>query len=73
LALVGKGLTREKAYALVQKNALDAWKNEKDFKRLIGADPEVRKRLTPREIEGCFDLKYHLKNVDRILKRAGIR
>jgi len=73
LALVGKGFTREKAYAIVQKNALNAWKNELNFRELIQADPQVITSLTPAEIEKCFDLSYHLKNVDFILKRAGIQ
>ena len=72
LALVGKGLTREKAYALVQRNALNAWKNELDFKRLIHADGKVRKVMSHEEIEKCFDLSHHLRHVDTILKRAGI-
>ncbi len=72
LALVKRGYTREEAYAIVQRNALDAWKNEANFRQLIEADPEVTKALTPSEIEECFNLSYHLKNVDYILKRAGI-
>jgi adenylosuccinate lyase len=72
LALVKRGITREKAYAIVQRNALNAWKNEENFRRLIEADPEVTKLLTPSEIEECFNLSYHVKNVDYILKRAGI-
>jgi len=73
LALVGKGFTREQAYAIVQKNALNAWKNELNFRELIQTDPQVITSLTPVEIEKCFDLSYHLKNVDFILKRAGIQ
>jgi adenylosuccinate lyase len=72
LALVKKGLTREKAYAIVQRNALNAWKNELNFKDLIRKDPEVHSKLNHEEIEKCFDLSYHLKNVDYILKRAGV-
>ncbi len=72
LALVKRGYTREKAYAIVQRNALDAWKNEANFRQLIEADPDVTKSLTPAEIEECFNLSYHLKNVDYILKRAGV-
>jgi adenylosuccinate lyase len=72
LALVKRGITREKAYAIVQRNALNAWKNEENFRRLIEADPEVANMLTPSEIEECFNLSYHMKNVDYILKRAGI-
>lgn len=72
LALVGKGFTREKAYAIVQRNALNAWKNELDFKELIQSDKDVSDKITPEEIEKFFDLSYHLKNVDYILKRAGV-
>lgn len=72
LALVGKGATREKAYAIVQRNALNAWKNELDFKKLLYDDQDVMARLTPAEVEKCFDLSYHLKNVDLVLKRAGV-
>jgi adenylosuccinate lyase len=72
LALVKRGYTREKAYAIVQRNALNAWENEANFRALIEADPEVTKILEPSVIEECFDLSYHLKNVDYILKRSGI-
>jgi adenylosuccinate lyase len=72
LALVKRGYTREKAYTIVQRNALNAWKNEANFRQLIEADPDVTKLLTPVEIGECFNLSYHLKNVDYVLKRAGI-
>lgn len=72
LALVGKGYTREQAYAIVQRNALNAWKNELNFKELIYSDADVARKLSKKEIEECFDLSYHLKNVDYLLKRAGI-
>ena len=72
LALVKRGLTREKAYTIVQRNALNAWKNEANFRQLLEADAEVTASLTPAEIEECFNLSYHLKNVDYVLKRAGI-
>ena len=67
-----KGASREKAYALVQRNALKAWKSESNFRQLIEGDPEVTVLLSPTEIEECFNLSYHLKNVDYVLKRAGI-
>jgi adenylosuccinate lyase len=70
---VKKGYTREKSYAIVQRNALNAWKNELQFRQLLEADPEVTKVLSLAEIKECFNLSYHLKNVDLILKRAGIK
>jgi adenylosuccinate lyase len=72
LALVKRGYTREKAYVIVQRNALNAWSNEANFRQLIEADSDVTSVLEPSEIEECFNLSYHLKNVDYILKRAGI-
>jgi len=72
LALVKRGYTREKAYAIVQRNALNAWQNEANFRQLLESDSDVTSLLTPSEIEECFNLSYHLKNVDFILKRAGI-
>jgi len=72
LGLVKKGLTREKAYAAVQRNALCAWKEGGNFKTLLEKDPDVSACLTRGELDACFDLSYHLKNVDYILKRAGV-
>ncbi len=72
LALVKRGYSREKAYAIVQRNALKAWKSESNFRRLVESDPEVTQLLSPADIEDCFNLSYHLKNVDYVLKRAGI-
>ncbi len=73
LALVGKGFTREEAYTIVQRNALRAWKNELSFKQLLQEDAELSKKMSRGEIDDCFDLAYHLKNVDYIFRRAGIR
>jgi adenylosuccinate lyase len=70
IALTQKGMAREDAYALVQKNAMRVWRDGEDFLTLLKADPAVRKLLTPREIEKNFDLKYHLKHVDTIFKRV---
>lgn len=73
LALVEKGMSREDAYQIVQSNAHQAWNQpEGDFHRFICEDSRVSDRLTPEEIEGCFDPKHHLKNLDRIYQRFGI-
>jgi len=75
LALIEKGITREKAYELIQKNAMNSWKTGKQFKMLLKKDKEIKKFLTPKEIEEIFDLKYYLKNIDhifdRVFKKAG--
>ena len=72
LALVDKGLLREEAYALVQRNALEAWKEGKNFKSLVMNDRDILKHLSAEEIEKLFDFKYHTKNIDYIFKRAGL-
>lgn len=72
LALVEKGLLREEAYSLVQRNALAAWKNEQDFRELLLQDEDIRSHLTRDEIESLFDFGYHTKNIDYIFKRAGL-
>lgn len=70
LALVGKGMTREDAYSLVQRNAMEVWKEKKNFNELLKKDKEVSKHLSPKEIDGLFDLKHHLKHVDTIFGRV---
>lgn len=73
LELINKGLTRQEAYDIVQRCALSLSKEEGfDFKQVLLSDEEVRKYLTQEEIEDCFDLRYHLKYVDRIFKKVGI-
>ncbi|MGI9952240.1 adenylosuccinate lyase [Moorellaceae bacterium AZ2] len=72
LALVDKGLLREKAYALVQRHAMQAWRERVPFKELLLRDPEVTSYLSPAEMEELFDYNYHLKHVDYIFRRAGL-
>jgi adenylosuccinate lyase len=70
LALVQKGLAREAAYKLVQRNAMKAWAGEGDFMKLLKADSEVTQKLTEKELEASFDLNHHLRHVDAIFKRV---
>ncbi|OGW38770.1 MAG: adenylosuccinate lyase [Nitrospirae bacterium RBG_13_39_12] len=70
LALIDKGIDREHAYDIVQKNAMNSWKSGIQFKKLLSKDKEVRKYLTMKEIENIFNLKYYLKNIDYIFKRV---
>lgn len=67
LKLVEKGLTREEAYRLVQRNALDAFNNDGDFKANLLNDKEIS--LTPQEIEEIFNKDEFLKNIDEIYSR----
>ena len=70
LALTQKGVAREAAYRLVQRNAMKAWSGEGDFGALLAADPEVRKHLGKAEIAASFDLNAHLRHVDTIFQRV---
>ena len=70
LALAKKGLAREAAYSLVQRNAMKVWTEKADFRTQIEADPEIVKALSKQEVAACFDLKHHLAQVDTIFKRV---
>jgi adenylosuccinate lyase len=70
LALAQKGVARDDAYALVQRNAMPVWRGEGEFLKLLQADKDVAKALSPQELEALFDLGYHLKQVDTIFGRV---
>jgi adenylosuccinate lyase len=70
IALTQKGVAREDAYRLVQRNAMKAWDGDGDFLSLLKRDSEVRAKLSDAEIEANFDLGYHLKHVDTIFDRV---
>ena len=72
LALVDKELSRQQAYQLVQRNAMKAWKGNKNFLSLLKADPEVTAALPQDELEPLFDEQYYLRYVDDIFKRLGL-
>ena len=70
LKLIEKGLTREEAYRLVQRNALDAFENDGDFRINLLNDKDVEKLLTPSEIDAIFNKDDFLKNVGKIYSRV---
>jgi len=72
LALIDKGLSREKAYKLVQRNAMKVWEGKRQFLTLLKADPEVTAVLPPEELEPLFDHQYYLRYVDDIFQRLGL-
>lgn len=72
LALINKGLLREDAYRVVQKNAMKSWLKRSDFKELVLQDPEITALLSAQEIEAVFDFSLYTKNVDYIFKRCGL-
>jgi adenylosuccinate lyase len=74
LALTQAGMSREDAYAAVQRNAMKVWEMRGDrtgaFARLLKDDPEIAARLSPDEIDAMFDDFYHLKHVDSLFERV---
>jgi adenylosuccinate lyase len=70
IALTQKGVSREDAYRLVQRNAMKVWRGEGNFASALKADPEVKAMLTDAEIDASFDLAYHLKHIDLIFQRV---
>jgi adenylosuccinate lyase len=73
LLLVEKGLSREKAYSLVQKNAHQAWNNENgNFKQNIEGDQEIMALVTEHDLKECFDPSIHLNNLNVIWKKLSI-
>jgi adenylosuccinate lyase len=70
LALTRKGLIRDQAYRLVQRNAMRVWRESADFKALLKADPDVAAVLAEDEIDRIFDLRYHLTHVGAVFERV---
>ena len=72
LALIDKGLPREKAYEIVQDNAMKAWEERKSFLSLLEADKPVTRHLSREELKSLFDYGYYLKHVDEVFERLGL-
>jgi len=72
LALIEKGLKRERAYELVQRNAMKAWKERVPFLGLLKADKDVTTSIEPDELETLFDYNFYLKHVDKVFVRLGL-
>ena len=73
LALVEKGMNREEAYAIVQSCAHAAWnKPDGNFHALISKDPRITQKLSPAEIEACFDPQHQLRHLEEVYQRLGI-
>ena len=70
LALTQAGMSREDAYAAVQRNAMDVWKNGADFLTALKSDADVTAKLPEDDLTALFDLGYHTKNVDAIFARV---
>ncbi len=72
LALIDKGVSREKAYKIVQGNAMKAWQEKRSFLSLLEADTEITAYLSKSELESLFDYNYYLKYVANIFERLGL-
>lgn len=70
LALVGKGLARQKAYEMVQRNAMAAFQGDGHFKELLSADKHISEHLSQAELAECFNLDKTLRWAEQIVKRA---
>ena len=70
LALTQAGMSREDAYQAVQRSAMKVWQGNGDLQMLLAADAQVAKHLSRKQLAACFDLGYHLKNVDVLFRRV---
>jgi len=69
LDLAAKGVLREEAYQWVQRNAMRAWEQGEDFRKLVEADPDITRTLSPSELDSAFDLQRQLRHVEAIFNR----
>jgi adenylosuccinate lyase len=72
LALIDKGMSRQEAYKISQRNAMKSWENGQDFLTLLKADADVKKALPEKELTAIFDYNFYLKHVDEIFARLGL-
>jgi len=72
LTLIEKGLSREKAYRMVQRNAMKSWKERVSFLGLLLKDPDVSRHLTKSELKSIFDYRYFLRYTDEVFQRVGL-
>jgi len=70
LKLISKGYTREKAYSIVQRNAMKCWKSKNNFMELLSKDKNVKSVLNNDELASCFEIDPYLKNVDFIFGKV---
>ena len=72
LLLIKKGLTREDAYEMVQRNAMKVWKEKVDFNTLLKSDEEIMKHIKENELDELFDLSKILININKVYERLGL-
>ena len=72
LKLTEAGLARQKAYEIVQRASMRAWKERRSFHELLGEEAAVTEHLGPAELKACFDPTWYLRNVNAVFRRAGL-
>jgi len=72
LALIAAGMSREEAYGVAQRNAARTWDEGVDFRQAVAEDPVVRERLTPAQVEECFDVRLHLRHLQHTFEKLGV-
>ena len=72
LALIETGLSRQDAYAIVQRNAMASWRDRRAFREFLDSDPEVTSRLDPADLDGLFDYQFYLANIGATYERLGL-
>ncbi len=72
LALIDKGLTRDKAYKITQSASMESWNTGQDFRDLLRRSPDIAEHLTPAELDALFDYGYYTRYVDESFKRIGL-
>jgi adenylosuccinate lyase len=72
LALAEAGLPRQKAYELVQRNAMRSWEERRAFLECLEGDPEVARHLPAEALKACFDPGWYLRHVDAVFRRVGL-
>jgi len=70
LLLTRKGLSREEAYGVVQRNAMKVWEKGDDFKTLLSQDEVIKRLFTAEELNAAFNVRSHLKHVEDIFRRV---
>jgi adenylosuccinate lyase len=72
IALIDKGLSRQKAYSMVQRNAMKSWTEKVDFLNLLKSDAEIMASISGSELEAIFDYNQFLQHIDSIFARLGL-
>jgi adenylosuccinate lyase len=72
LALIDKGMNRQEAYKIVQRNAMVSWKERREFRAVLAADADITSRLSLSELGDLFDYSYYTRYVDDSFRRLDL-